>query len=55
MSHQKVMKNLFVLVPAAAEPEIGHGSAYIEDSSKVNGGVAGRGKMSACGASLSKR
>ncbi|MGO3042845.1 MAG: phytoene desaturase family protein [Corynebacterium casei] len=37
-------ENLFVLVPAAAEPEIGHGSAYIEDSSKVNGGVAGRGE-----------
>ncbi|WP_313548441.1 phytoene desaturase family protein [Corynebacterium sp.] len=34
-------ENLFVLVPAAAEPSIGHGSAYVEDSSDVNGVAAG--------------
>lgn len=35
-------ENLFVLVPAAAEPSIGHGSAYVETSSNANGVAADR-------------
>lgn len=35
-------ENLFVLVPAAADPGIGHGSAYLEASSNAHGVAAGR-------------
>lgn len=35
-------ENLFVLVPAAADPGIGHGSAYLEDSSNAHGVAAVR-------------